>query len=273
MAQCLWTGSIAKRLFFPLWFLVVLEIKLQGLQHREFSTTELHPHRMQSSYRSICAAASTAALYTVLERQNNPNSHQQINKYKRMRWNSTLERKEILTQATTWSTPVNTVLNERSHVQEDKYYQRHRIIATEERRNEARNSQLRGRGNGNLYICYKVLFGMLERFCSRNGSNSSIAMWMFFILLKILFKQEQNAHFCYVTYVYHNLKHKKSETHTWNPSTWVVKGRPEVQELPWLRESLIKHQTKASYRSKSLLGLLGSRGIRVRPHHPLPRWD
>lgn len=176
MAQCLWTGSIAKRLFFSLWFLVVLEIKLQGLQHREFSTTELHPHRMQSSDRSICAAASTAALYTVLGRQNNPNSRQQINKYKRMLWNSALERKEILTQATTQSTPVNTVLNEISHVQDDKYYQPHRITATEERRTAVRNSQLRGRGNGSLYICYKVLFGMLKRFCRGNGSNSGIAM-------------------------------------------------------------------------------------------------
>lgn len=61
----------ASRLGFS-WFLVVLEIKLQGLEHRKFSISELHPHRMQSSDRSICAAASTAALYTVLGRQNSP---------------------------------------------------------------------------------------------------------------------------------------------------------------------------------------------------------
>lgn len=70
-----------------------------------------------------------------------------------MRLNSALERKEILTQATAWSTPVNTVLNEMSHVQEDEYNRQHRIIATEERGTAARISRVRGRGNGSyIYL-------------------------------------------------------------------------------------------------------------------------
>lgn len=108
---------IQKTFFFP-WFLVVLEIKLQGLEHKKFSTSELHPHRMQSSDIYLCSCVHSSFTHCARKAKQS-NSHQQINKYKHMRWSSALERKEILTQATTWSTPVNTVLNETSHVQED----------------------------------------------------------------------------------------------------------------------------------------------------------
>lgn len=57
-----------------------------------------------------------------------------------------------------------------------QYYWWHRIIATEERGRQLGFHGLGEEEMGVIFICYTVLFGMIEKFCRRNGSNSSIAM-------------------------------------------------------------------------------------------------